>query len=944
MASFVTEFKHLEIQLEDIISATNNFDESKVIGRGGFGKVYAGELSHSQSEEKSLVAIKRLDRRYGQGDPEFFKEIRMLSCYRHENLISLLGFCCQGGEMILIYEYASRGSLDRYLSSADLTWTQRLRICIDAAKGLRFLHDPNGTQQRVLHCDIKSANILLDKNMTAKVSDFGLSKMGPANQQYSLLITSAVGTPGYCDPLYMQTYSLTKESDVYSFGVVLFEVLCGRLCFEISNGQLKVYVPLWRKCYEENKLDEIILQDLRKQMQLSSLKKFSDIASQCLRNAREERPTMSLVVEKLQIALQMQVLPKEYAKIANAAADPLPCRSLEEFKELLSKGVLLNRGETWLSFNDKEEHHVMVSIEEYLSLDDPNRDYNDRYSSNEKSRFAVGCYKTTLMEFKLRVTAPLFLSPDVIYGLSLVLHASEIEGMKQQYVGVRYKIHGETKISILYFADKKEGKQLVAELYQFNSTEESILDLEIFLEDCGLSGEFYIEGIEFRPLEKVVIANQEIVRGVVPPLFYRFTEEESKVLLSQGVLLNGGKMWLSVNEKGEHIERIYIQSLPFRLPLIPFRKEDLLVHGTLNSRFPAGLYQINGKRFKTHVKAELLSPKITYTVNLVYRSYSSDKQVYVDLKYRLRGEATTSVVYLANRRQDDWLYVAELYQFTSDGSIVDLEIIFENSGTDIDGVEGILFQPLEKVEDQSLEDDRVEDIETTSGSDTYWEQKIPNDYEETLKLSKVSLEWKTKKELYSILFKGFMLGNGQQCFSVDKNGKKCQMLSARAATSVKEEIDSNWESSNESRFGEVLVITAGYKFKIKRKIEPQEVSPETAYTAYIVFKLPQDLSTFEAPMFVCEKDGYMSDGWYIYLVSPPVTPVIGPKSDENTYNPLNRYKGNALPQQRTDGWMEVKVWQFKTTTESVPMNLYFEHPVKKDLKGLMIQGIELKPI
>ncbi|PWA45709.1 serine/threonine/dual specificity protein kinase, catalytic domain-containing protein [Artemisia annua] len=243
MASFVTEFKHLEIQLEDIISATNNFDESKVIGRGGFGKVYAGELSHSQSGEKSLVAIKRLDHKYGQGDPEFFKEIRMLSCYRHGNLISLLGFCCQGVEMILIYDYASRGSLDRYLSSADLTWTQRLMICIDAAKGLSFLHDPNGTQPRVLHCDIKSANILLDKNLTAKVSDFGLSKMGPANQQYSLLITCALGTPGYCYPVFLETYSLTKESDVYSFGVVLLEILSGKLCVENIGCGLKVYVP-----------------------------------------------------------------------------------------------------------------------------------------------------------------------------------------------------------------------------------------------------------------------------------------------------------------------------------------------------------------------------------------------------------------------------------------------------------------------------------------------------------------------------------------------------------------------------------------------------------------------------------------------------------------------------------------------------------------------------
>ncbi|GJY44667.1 kinase-like domain, phloem protein 2-like protein [Tanacetum coccineum] len=275
MASFVTELKHLEIQLEDFISATNNFDETKVIRRGGFGMlqtykpICTGELSHSQSEEKSLVAIKCLDHRSRsrQGDPKFFKEVRTLSCYRHENLISLMGFCNRGGEMVLIYEYACRGSLDRLLSLPALTWTHRLRICIDAAKGLSFLHDPNGTQQRVLHCDIKSSNILLDKNMTTKVSDFGLSKMGPANQQYSLLVTSALGTPGYCDPIFLDTYSLTKESDVY----------------------------------EEDKLKKIILQDLKQQMDPSSLKTFSDIAFQCLRKTREERPTMSRVLEELEI-------------------------------------------------------------------------------------------------------------------------------------------------------------------------------------------------------------------------------------------------------------------------------------------------------------------------------------------------------------------------------------------------------------------------------------------------------------------------------------------------------------------------------------------------------------------------------------------------------------------------------------------------------------------
>ncbi|KAM0029711.1 putative protein kinase RLK-Pelle-CrRLK1L-1 family [Helianthus debilis subsp. tardiflorus] len=150
----------------------------------------------------------------------------VLEGYKHENIVSLLGFCDDSGENILIYEYASKGSLDSYLNNDDLKWIQRLKICIGAARGLAYLHDPNVTHQRVLHRDVKSSNILLDENWNAMIADLGLSKFGPANQQYTFLMSNVVGTIG----LYVETGLLTKESDVYSFGVVLFEVLCGRLC------------------------------------------------------------------------------------------------------------------------------------------------------------------------------------------------------------------------------------------------------------------------------------------------------------------------------------------------------------------------------------------------------------------------------------------------------------------------------------------------------------------------------------------------------------------------------------------------------------------------------------------------------------------------------------------------------------------------------------------
>ncbi|XP_076899024.1 putative serine/threonine-protein kinase PBL25 [Bidens hawaiensis] len=226
-AGYMKLFGHLQIQFEDIQHATNNFSKDQVIGVGGFGKVYRGELSVPAGQ--IMVCFKRLDRRLGQGVPEFLKEIMLLSKYKHENLVSLLKFCMEGDEMILVHNYASRGSLDRYLNDPGVTWNQRLQICVGAACAMNYLHDPGDTNQRVIHRDFKSSSILLDEDWTAKVSDFGLAKLSPANQDFTFLVSNLAGTFGYCDPMYLETGILTKESDVYSFGVVLLEILCGRL-------------------------------------------------------------------------------------------------------------------------------------------------------------------------------------------------------------------------------------------------------------------------------------------------------------------------------------------------------------------------------------------------------------------------------------------------------------------------------------------------------------------------------------------------------------------------------------------------------------------------------------------------------------------------------------------------------------------------------------------
>ncbi|PWA86623.1 Protein kinase, ATP binding site-containing protein [Artemisia annua] len=325
-SSIEKKFQHLKIKLEAIKSATNKFDEAHCIGKGGFGKVYKGELVHSKG--RSIVAIKRLDRAFGQGNPEFWKEIIMLSLYQHDNIVSLLGFCDEYGEMILVYEYASKRSLDLYLK--DLTWVQRLEICIGAARGLAYLHNPGQSQQRVLHRDIKSSNILLDENWNARIADFGLSKFGPANQPYTFLVSNGVGTIGYCDPLYVESGLLTKESDVYSFGVVLFEMLCGRLCIRNNQDKHQPLTELVRKCYKQNTIDKIIYHNIKDEINPHSLKAFTTIAYQCLEREREQRPLTTKVVNVLESALKAQV-----------SNEPLASSSCPAESDLLDRRMLI---------------------------------------------------------------------------------------------------------------------------------------------------------------------------------------------------------------------------------------------------------------------------------------------------------------------------------------------------------------------------------------------------------------------------------------------------------------------------------------------------------------------------------------------------------------------------------------------------------------------------
>ncbi|KAG5549952.1 hypothetical protein RHGRI_015044 [Rhododendron griersonianum] len=284
---------------EELKKYTNNFSETNDIGTGGYGKVYRGILPNGQ-----LVAVKRAQTGSMQGGHEFKTEIELLSRVHHKNVVSLVGFCFEQGEQMLVYEYIPNGTLKESLSGKSgikLDWMRRLRIALGMARGLQYLHEL--ANPPIIHRDIKSTNILLDDHLNAKVADFGLSKLlgDPGKGHVS---TQVKGTMGYMDPEYYMTQQLTEKSDVYSYGVVMLELVTARQ--PIDKG--KYIVREVRQKMDRTKvgynLQEIIDPAILG-ITLGGLEKFVDLALRCVEEAGVERPTMGEVVKEIESIMQI---------------------------------------------------------------------------------------------------------------------------------------------------------------------------------------------------------------------------------------------------------------------------------------------------------------------------------------------------------------------------------------------------------------------------------------------------------------------------------------------------------------------------------------------------------------------------------------------------------------------------------------------------------------
>ncbi|XP_004301588.1 PREDICTED: probable leucine-rich repeat receptor-like protein kinase At5g49770-like [Fragaria vesca subsp. vesca] len=308
---------------EELMKYSNNFSEANDVGSGGYGKVYRGTLPTGQ-----LIAIKRAHTESIQGGHQFKSEIELLSRVHHKNLVSLVGFCFDRDEQMLVYEYVANGTLKDSLSGKSgirLDWPRRLKIALGTARGLAYLHEL--CHPPIIHRDIKSTNVLLDNRLSAKVADFGLSKsMGDSGRDH--VSTQVKGTMGYMDPEYYMTQRLTEKSDVYGFGVLMLEILTARKPIEQGKYIVREVRMAMDRTKELYNLHVILDSAIGLRTTLVGLERFVDLAMACVQEEGVNRPTMSEVVKEIEYIMQLAGLNPnaESASTSSSYEDPARVR------------------------------------------------------------------------------------------------------------------------------------------------------------------------------------------------------------------------------------------------------------------------------------------------------------------------------------------------------------------------------------------------------------------------------------------------------------------------------------------------------------------------------------------------------------------------------------------------------------------------------------------
>ncbi|PIN00709.1 Serine/threonine protein kinase [Handroanthus impetiginosus] len=315
-----------------LAAATENFKAENFLGEGGFGKVYKGRLP----DTGEIVAVKQLDRNGFQGAREFIVEVLTLSMADHPNLVKLIGYCAEGDQRLLVYEYMPLGSLEDHLhdprpNRKTLDWNTRMKIAAGAAQGLEYLHDK--MKQPIIYRDLKCSNILLGEGYHPKLSDFGLAKVGPSGDQ-THVSTRVMGTYGYCAPDYAMTGQLTFKSDIYSFGVVLLEIITGRRAIDDTRTGSETNLVAWARPLfkDRKKFHQMADPALEGQYPGRGLYQALAIAAMCVQEQPNMRPLIADIVTALNFLASQKYDPNAHP-VQNLGRSPTKRRSKKDNEE-----------------------------------------------------------------------------------------------------------------------------------------------------------------------------------------------------------------------------------------------------------------------------------------------------------------------------------------------------------------------------------------------------------------------------------------------------------------------------------------------------------------------------------------------------------------------------------------------------------------------------------
>ncbi|KAJ0511682.1 putative protein kinase RLK-Pelle-LRR-I-1 family [Helianthus annuus] len=961
---------HLRLRLTDIELATDKFSETCYIGSGGYGMVYKAELDHFDGmnspkiDEKnkgefrkkhSCVAIKRLRNRADtQGEQGFVSEIETLSNCKHPNIVSLLGFCDEGRELILVYEYVAKGSLDDYLGNMDgmnnLVWDQRLQICLDIAHGLNYLHT---RKPMIIHRDIKSANILLDDNWVTKIADFGLSKLQRANQQGTTLITNNIaGTEVYLDPEYNNTGKLKKESDIYSFGVVLFEVLCGRLAYDeiYSGGGLP---SVARQHFNEGTLkgmvdpklmeaDEIISL-LKGGVNQDSLETFSKIAHQCLAETQSRRPTMKVIIQELEKALNFQknkdnqYISLKAIKVGTQNFSDCNCIGEGRFWKLYEGEVdhayactrvvvkrwdekyhqghiqFFTEFETLLKYNHENiiglvgycnemnekimvyEHACNGSLDKHL--DNPSLTWMKRLkicidaATGLKFLHEGGVEQKELMHRDIR-------SGSILLDGDWNAKISNLEFSNDARVGARAEhVDDNVSISLGYIDPNYQRFGFLSQLSDIYS-----LGVILFEMLCGRLA--WAEGCEDHSqslgpsavryyneegnLDKMIF--EGIKEQIMPESLTTFqmiaiqclqVDEDDRPDRDQ--LIIRLKKALEFQEDYE----IWEPKLPIDYKEIIRASKNPQIYKQITKKglcdmFSKGILLQDGKVIK--IRTQFLSPSVNYKVHLIFRfrcpRKSEAKRMYVNLKYKMGKESLNA--YFATWREDGWMMI-ELFQFLNHKKDTDFEVLLESFSRCYCGTDSIY---IEGILFQAIDNVKHREIDKL-------------------------------KEVQQVL----------------KSKSKTNQFLPRKMRSAKKIVYNSSNVAIQSRFDMAVELLRKQVFHIKCKISSKMLSASTANVCYLVFKLSEKCCGLHGPVIVRDQFHWRSKEKGVLYFRPP--------------NPCNIHEIDGIPEKREDGWMEVILWKYNSSYELINEYLFVNLKLvayEGTMSGLIVRGIDFRTI